>query len=69
MKPPTHYHLKLYFSGQCLQDVEQVNDRLAALDRAKVLTEQVQAHMGALTYRVRAEACTLVHFPTGPDSR
>jgi hypothetical protein len=60
---PTHYHLKLYFSGTCLRDVEQVNDRQGAVDRARQLTEQVQAHMGAQTYKVRVEPCTLTHFP------
>jgi len=46
-----------------LQNVERVNDRQAAVERARELTEQVQAHMGAQTYRVRVEPCSLVHFP------
>lgn len=59
---PTHYHLKLYFSGTCLQDVERIADRQAARERARRYTEQVQAHMGAQTYRVRVEPCSLLHF-------
>jgi hypothetical protein len=65
---PTHYHLKLFFSGTCLQDVEWVKDRQAALDRARHYTEQVQARMSAQTYRVRVEPCSLVHFPGGAGS-
>jgi len=60
---PTHYHLKLYYSGHCLLDVERAEDRRAALDRARQYTEHVQAHMGALTYKVRVEPCALTHFP------
>ena len=66
---PTHYHLKLYYSGTCFQDVECVEDRRAALDRARQYTEQVQARMGAQTYRVRVEPCTLVHFPERREPR
>jgi hypothetical protein len=67
---PTHYHLRLYHSGSLIQDVEQADSRQAAVARATELTEAVQAHMGAKTYTVRVEPCTLVHFPRpGADSQ
>ena len=46
-----------------LKTVEQLGDRAEAVRRALELTAQVQQHMGAASYRVRAEPCTLVHFP------
>jgi hypothetical protein len=59
----THYHLKLYHMSRCLQDVEQAQDRSAALARARELTKYVQDRMRAKTYRVRVELCTLLHLP------
>ncbi len=68
--PPTHYHLRLYYSGRLMQDVEQSENREAAITRARELTQAVQARMGAKTYTVRVEPCTLLHFPEpGADSR
>ena len=64
MTPP-HYHLTLYHDGTPLKDIRRVEDRLTAVEDARVLTRQVQAHLGATTYTVRAEPCTLVHFPEG----
>ena len=59
----THYHLKLYQLGRCLQDFEQVQDRRAAIARARQLTAHVQSCLRVKTYRVRVEPCTLLHFP------
>ncbi|HEY7065335.1 MAG TPA: hypothetical protein VII06_27910 [Chloroflexota bacterium] len=39
---PTHYHLKLYHLGRCLQDIEQAPNRPAALARARQLTAHLQ---------------------------
>ena len=64
-----HYHLKLYHMRRCLQDVEQTQDRPAAVARARELTECVQGHMRAMTYRVRVEPCTLLHFPARAAAR
>jgi len=64
----THYHLKLYYSGALLQDVERAETREAAVARARELTQAVQDRMGAKTYTVRAEPCTLLHFPRGDGS-
>ena len=61
--PLTHYHLKLYHDGRFLKEAEQINDRHSATIRAQELTQQVQRQAGAATYVVRAEPCTLVHFP------
>jgi hypothetical protein len=58
-----HYHLRLYHLGRCLQDVEQVQARPAAMARARQLTEHVQSCLRVKTYRVRIEPCTLLHFP------
>jgi hypothetical protein len=58
-----HYHLKLYHSGNLLKDLKRVEDKGAAVDEAKELTRWVQAQLGATTYTVRAEPCTLDHFP------
>jgi hypothetical protein len=60
---PTHYHLMLYHLGTALKDIRRVEDRSTAAEDARVLTRQVQAHLGATTYTVRAEPCALVHFP------
>jgi hypothetical protein len=64
-----HYHLKLYHLGRCLQDVEQVPDRPAAIARARQLTEHVQSCLRVTTYRVRVEPCTLLHFPERAPAR
>jgi hypothetical protein len=64
-----HYHLKLYHLSRCLQDVEQVQDQPAAMARARQLTEHVQDCLRAKTYRVRAEPCTLLHFPERAPAR
>jgi hypothetical protein len=59
----THYHLRLYHMSSCLQAVEQAQEQQAARHRARELTDYVQDLMRARTYRVRAEPCTLIHFP------
>jgi hypothetical protein len=63
-RKPAHYHLNLYHSGRLLQELARASDRQAAVSHARELTSKVQDQMGASTYRVRVEPCTLVHFPS-----
>jgi hypothetical protein len=60
---PTHYHLKLYYSRARLRDIERVYDRETAMERARHYTGQVQQRLGSEAFQVRAEPCSLLHFP------